>query len=620
MKLLPQRPWISLAVVGVLASVLVVLAVLQYLWIGQVSNAGRDRMQASLNTAVSQLRRDLNYELQQVGAALQLDPFSSLDDPAWASLARRCETWALTAANARLVSGLFVWESVGNDSSRLLQLNPALKRFEPAAWPPRLEILRTRADLQSAGALRLPPELRPFGWALIEEIPLLLNPVLRMAGEGPAAAPITQLRGYILVELNSEYLRRQLFPDLVERYFGTVQGFMYQVAIVGPGGENNILYQSTPTLPPTFFSSPDSRSSLFGEPGFGMPPSGVDRGTEGRRMFPEDGSRMRGLPSRSGQPMGRGGRGRGAIMLLSNRPGESWMLLVKHHEGSLEQAVAGQRRRNLAVSFGILLLLAISMAMIVLSTRRAQRLANLQMKFVAGISHELRTPLAVICSAGENLADGVVAGSDDQVRQYGELVRQEGRRLTGMVEQILQFAGSQAGRKQHRLRPTGVAEIIDATLSKVRPMLEAAGFAVEVSIAPGLPQVQADPALLAQGLENLVNNAFKYSGNSRWIGLQARSEKTGRGLEIQITVEDKGIGIEAADLRHIFDPFFRGRGALEAQVHGSGLGLSLAQEAIGAMGGRITVKSAPGAGSSFTIHLPAATRSKTAENDPVRTG
>jgi len=620
MKLLPQRPWISLAVVGVLACVLVVLAVLQYLWIGQVSNAERDRMQASLNTAVIQLRRDLNYELQQVGAALQLDSSSSLDEPAWASLARRYENWTLTSTNARLVSGIYVWESVGDDSSRLLRLDPVLKRFEAVAWPQRLEVLRTRADLQSAGALRLPPEMRPFAWNLIEEIPLLLNPVLRMTGERSGAAPFSRLRGYILVELNSEYLRRQLFPDLVERYFGATHGFMYQVAIVGPGGESDVLYQSVPTLPPTFFSSPDSRSSLFGELGSGMPPPEGNRGTEGRRMFPEDTSRMRGMPSRSGQPLGRGGRGRGAIALLSNRPGGNWMLLVKHHEGSLEQAVAGQRRRNLAVSFGILLLLAISMAMIVLSTRRAQRLANLQMKFVAGISHELRTPLAVICSAGENLADGVVAGSDDQVRQYGELVRQEGRRLTGMVEQILQFAGNRAGRKQLHLRPTGVAEIIDTTLAKVRPMFEAAGFAVEVSIAPGLPPVQADPVLLAQGLENLVNNAFKYSGNSRWIGLQARSENTGRGPEIQITVEDRGIGIEAADLRHIFDPFFRGRGAIEAQVHGSGLGLSLSQEAIAAMGGRITVKSTPGAGSSFTIHLPVSTHPKTAENDPVRTG
>jgi len=615
MKLLPQRPWLSVAVVAALAAILVVLAVLQYLWIGQVSNAERDRMQAALNNAVAQFRRDLNYDLQQVGAAFQLDPSSLTGKPDWASLARRYESWTLAGSNSRLVSGLFVWEFAGDGASRLLQFDPGLRRFEPVAWPPRLGILRGRADLQPAGALRPPIEVRPFAWIFIERIPLLLSPVFRLAGEGPFAAQPASLRAYVLAELDGSYLRRSLFPELVERHFGTAQGFMYQVAIVGPGGENEVWYQSTPYLPPEFFAFPDSRSNLFGEPGFGMPRPGADRGTDGRRMFPEDGSRMRGAPSRPGQMLGRGGRGRGAVMLLADRPGDNWMLLVKHHQGSLEQAVAGQRRRNLAVSFGILILLAVSMAMIVLSTRRAQRLADMQMNFVAGVSHELRTPLCVICSAGENLADGVIAGSDEQVRQYGELVRQEGRRLTGMVEQILQFAGSRAGKKPSRLLPAAAAGIIDAALAKIRPMLEASGFAVEVAVAPGLPPVQADPVLLAQALENLVNNACKYSGTSRWIGVRARSVEAGRGREIQITVEDKGMGIDAADLRHVFEPFFRGWEAVETQIRGSGLGLSLAQDAVAAMGGRITVKSAPGAGSSFTVHLPAAADSGTAGAD-----
>jgi signal transduction histidine kinase len=605
MKLVPQRTWLSLAVVAVLASVLIVLAVLQYLWIGQVSNAERERMQAGLNTAVGQFRRELNYELQQVAAAFQLDP-AALDERDWGALARRYESWTATAGNARIISGLYVWEPAADNSSRLLRLNTALRRFETVAWPPRLQGLQVRASLQSQGVPRLSSEFRPFAWALIEEIPLLISAVLRMPGSGPAAAGNAQFMGFILVELNSEYLRQQLFPDLVERFFGSALGFMYHIAIMGPRGESELLYQSTPTLPPNFFSAPDSKTSLFGEPPFGMPRIGGDRQGDGRRMSPDDGTRLRSFPSRSNQPPGRGGRGRGGIMLLPDRPGESWMLLVKHHEGSLEQAVAGQRRRNLGVSFGILLLLAISMAMIVLSTRRAQRLVNLQMKFVAGVSHELRTPLAVICSAGENLADGVVAESGDQIRQYGELVREEGRRLSGMVEQILQFAGNQAGRRTYHLRPASAADVVQSALAKTHPMLEAAGFKVETTIEPGLPQIQVDAALLTQSLENLINNAFKYSGTSRWIGLQARGARTRGRPEVQITIEDRGIGIDAASLRHIFDPFYRGPGAVEAQIHGSGLGLSLAREAIAAMGGRISVKSTPGAGSSFTIHIPAA--------------
>ena len=128
-------------------------------------------------------------------------------------------------------------------------------------------------------------------------------------------------------------------------------------------------------------------------------------------------------------------------------------MVVKHRAGSLEAAVAATRRRNLAISFGILLLLGASVGFIVLSSRRAQRLATQQMEFVAGVSHELRTPLAVICSAAENLADGVI-DNRDQIKRYGGLIRDEGRRLTGMVEQVLEFAGAQSGRKNYELRTT----------------------------------------------------------------------------------------------------------------------------------------------------------------------
>ena len=119
---------------------------------------------------------------------------------------------------------------------------------------------------------------------------------------------------------------------------------------------------------------------------------------------------------------------------------------MKHPSGSLEAAVNAARRRNLIVSSSILAVLGVSVGLLVLSTRRAQELARQQMEFVAAVSHELRTPLAVIRSAAENLADGVV-NDEAQIRKYGELVRNEGRRLTEMVEQILEFAGIQSGQR-----------------------------------------------------------------------------------------------------------------------------------------------------------------------------
>jgi signal transduction histidine kinase len=127
-------------------------------------------------------------------------------------------------------------------------------------------------------------------------------------------------------------------------------------------------------------------------------------------------------------------------------------VVLKHPAGSLETAVNAARRRNLILSSGILAVLGASMGLLVLSTRRAQRLARQQMEFVAAVSHELRTPLAVIRSAAENLADGVVH-DEAQIRKYGDLMRNEGRRLTEMVEQILELAGIQSGQRGFALRP-----------------------------------------------------------------------------------------------------------------------------------------------------------------------
>ena len=141
-------------------------------------------------------------------------------------------------------------------------------------------------------------------------------------------------------------------------------------------------------------------------------------------------------------------------------PPPHWRLLVTHPSGSLEQAVNAVRRRNLldqhrASSASS----ASASASSSLSTRRAQDLARQQLEFVATVSHELRTPLAVIRSAADNLADGVV-NDEARVRQYGQLVRREGLRLTDLVEQILEFAGLQSGQRTMTTRPVAVSGML----------------------------------------------------------------------------------------------------------------------------------------------------------------
>jgi signal transduction histidine kinase len=296
---------------------------------------------------------------------------------------------------------------------------------------------------------------------------------------------------------------------------------------------------------------------------------------------------------------------------LDRRDQGAWQLFIKHRAGSLEAAVAGTRRRNLAISFGILLLLGASVGFIVLSSRRAEKLAAQQMEFVAGVSHELRTPLAVICSAAENLADGVIDDAE-QIKRYGGLIRSEGRRLAGMVEQVLEFAGAQSERMKYDLRPADLSRVIEDAIAASRLKLDEGGFDVEMNVADDLPAVAADEPALSRAIQNLLSNAMKYGGESRWIGLRAETIKTSTGEEAQITVSDRGLGISPSELPRIFEPFYRGREVAAAQIHGNGLGLSLVKQIIAAHGGRVTVESKPGQGSAFTLHLPAIDAGETA--------
>ena len=213
--------------------------------------------------------------------------------------------------------------------------------------------------------------------------------------------------------------------------------------------------------------------------------------------------------------------------------------------------------------------------------------------------------MAVIRSAADNLADGVIE-SPGKVREYGSLIRSHGLRLSTMIEQTLRFAASEADSVSYDLRPIAPAEAINAALEEASAAIKEAGFTVETAIDEDLPPVRADARALEQILDNLLSNALKYGGAAKWMRLRVSASSAGNGSEVHFTVEDRGLGVERRDLAHIFDPFYRGRVAEDAQIQGAGLGLSLARDTAQAMGGGLTVTSTAGKGSVFTLTLPAA--------------
>jgi signal transduction histidine kinase len=282
-----------------------------------------------------------------------------------------------------------------------------------------------------------------------------------------------------------------------------------------------------------------------------------------------------------------------------------WHILVQHGAGSLDAAVANARRRNLWLSFSILGVLAASTFLVMLNARRSEKLAAQQMDFVATVSHELRTPVAVIRSAAQNLSAGVVHDAE-QAKRYGDLIDVEGRRLTDMVEQVLEYAGLSGNRRPAASRPVDVASLVHDVVNTSQALPESQDVSFDIRIDDNVPPVMADQDALRRALLNLVSNALKYADDGRWIGLTVSREPGRDHGQVQVSVSDRGRGIPADELAHIFEPFYRGRFAVNQQIHGNGLGLSLVKRIAEAHGGRVTVKSVPGQGSTFTITLPAA--------------
>jgi signal transduction histidine kinase len=180
-----------------------------------------------------------------------------------------------------------------------------------------------------------------------------------------------------------------------------------------------------------------------------------------------------------------------------------------------------------------------------------------------------------------------------------------------MVRQILLFASTQSGTIRYTLSALSVSEIVQRVRRNVANFLEGNGFEVEQHVQEGLPDVMGDLPAISQCLQNLVVNAVKYSGTSRRISITAslHGAKTSQN-EVRISVQDYGRGISSSELGHIFEPFYRSPAVVDAQIHGTGLGLAVAKRIAQAMGGRLSAVSVLDVGSTFTLHLPVLLKAK----------
>jgi signal transduction histidine kinase len=226
-------------------------------------------------------------------------------------------------------------------------------------------------------------------------------------------------------------------------------------------------------------------------------------------------------------------------------------------------------------------------------------LARLKSDFVSNVSHELRTPLSLIRLYAETLEMGRV--TPEKHHEYFQIIRKESERLSGLINNILDFSRIEAGRKEYDFRETDMRELVHNTLDSYRFQIEQNGFTFQEKIDP-VPPLRVDREAMARSLLNLVNNALKYSQDRKFIGVNLYRVNGSVNLE----VVDHGIGIPPQEQQKIFEKFYRVGDPLVHNTKGSGLGLSLVRHIVEAHGGQVSVDSAPGEGSKFTISLPVA--------------
>ncbi|HVB33864.1 MAG TPA: HAMP domain-containing sensor histidine kinase [Patescibacteria group bacterium] len=602
----------SSALIILTVIIVIVLSALQYRLSDQISESTGSRLADSLLMSMINWHSNLLRDFSEI--CFVMDGGRQ----GWAGgnlsrYARQYQEWKSATANPTLISRLYVLDLTPGGRSRAFRLDQNTFRFQPVEWPAEFDKIGdglkqpaystpSRSSTASADnglreggvdtsdqefASHFYPASPLARWHFEPTMPLLLRRVAGSAA-GPSPGPYghRETQEWLVIQLSWKCIKEQILPGLARRYFQGTRGLDYQVAVVaGRSRLRRVVYSS----------------------GLGFGNEKVLNADGTMDVFGRIQDRALGSPIHIFQPAQISGSDPSAetswFPLLYGTPqDQDWRLIVRHRRGGpLGAFIAELRRRNLAVSFGTLLLLVVCVTMLIIINRQEQRVAKLQMDFVANVSHELRTPVTVICSAADNIAHGVIEGRE-QLAQYGSIIGNHARKLDELVEQILLFAAVSKSHRHYALRPLEVHEIIAAALSGTSRLLREAQFVLEQDIASDLPPVLGDLPALSRCLQNLLINALKYGGEQRWIGIRARAAERGPGgNEVQISVEDRGMGIDSSDLPYIFEPFYRSPSV--AQIHGTGLGLPLAKSIVEAMKGRLTVTSTRGRGSTFTLHL-----------------
>jgi two-component system, OmpR family, sensor histidine kinase SenX3 len=233
--------------------------------------------------------------------------------------------------------------------------------------------------------------------------------------------------------------------------------------------------------------------------------------------------------------------------------------------------------------------------------QEARRLEAVRRDFIANVSHELKTPIGAMLLLAEAMRDA----TDDPVatKHFTDRLLHEAGRMSRLVQELLDLSRLQGGEPLPTMEPVRVSDIIADAADPLQVRAEAAGIDLEIGDADGL-LVLGDRRQLVTALTNLIENAIAYSSQGARVGIGARHHVDDDGATVEIAISDEGVGIEKADQERVFERFYRVDTARSRATGGTGLGLAIVKHIMNNHGGRVSLWSRAGVGSTFTLHLP----------------